>query len=146
MRFPDSLSVKISSNDAPVPGVLVRVTIFMQRKNNYYITFGPTDVTGECSISRDEMLLECEIQLTYGIMDYYGAEEGNTGTMRVAVVTPEQVSDEQRVHALGRGETSAWQQRYYDYLEHSKEVVERIGLHQIRVDANCIGGEMVLVS
>jgi len=85
VQLPEKLQVHISTNGQPVPGMFASARIETNFKGHFYVVIGPTDESGNASLSREEMLDQALADSKLFVMDCGHPETCATGRIVVSV-------------------------------------------------------------
>jgi len=82
--LPDELSITCTLQGKPVSGILVSVTARMQRKNHFDLVVGPTDIRGQITCTRNNILEQAESSRNLFLMDYADPVDNFSGEIEVS--------------------------------------------------------------
>jgi hypothetical protein len=72
VKLPTRFRIKCLANSKPIPGILVRLTTCVYRKNSFNTTSNPTDDNGETVITWSDIEADAVRDRNLFIMDYTG--------------------------------------------------------------------------
>ena len=78
--------MEASYKQEPEKGLLVKLTLVTDRKNNYSLIIGATDVFGKASITKEEIINNANETLELALMDYVSLEQSFTGEIQTAIM------------------------------------------------------------
>ena len=143
MRLPDEIRMRVLADGKPMPSALVMLKIIMLYKNDFLVIAGPTNQIGTCVITRKEILKQCEYTIGYAIMDYGDPEGGNSGKMLLNAVGFDELKT---LEVTFREWPYPFPMGFAENLEQAHKLVYQISPTQLDVEAETIGGEMVISS
>ncbi len=85
--LPDTIDVTVTDRGSPCCGALIKVELVATRKNNFWSTWGPTDVQGKVTIRGQELLDEGLKDRDFFLMDYGHPDADFSGQIRLRVAT-----------------------------------------------------------
>lgn len=83
--LPASVRVRVTAEGQAIPGMFINARVRMKRKNDYDLPFGPTNGSGEITITREDLLREARKLSEFFLMDYSDIERENTGEIVITV-------------------------------------------------------------
>lgn len=84
--LPEKIEVETLYKQKPEKGLLVKLTLATDRKNNYSLILGPTDASGKASITKKELINNANEIFEIALMDYVSLEQSYTGKVKLEVM------------------------------------------------------------
>ncbi len=130
--IPRMIRCKATVGGQPVAGLVMRVVLRTDFKNDYDIVFGPTCDDGTALLSSERIQDEAKKQMNEAIMDYGPLENTFTGAVQVGVLSRERLDDALaavKVYGVWR-----YPAGYRRMLKYAHKLLESVSIEDVRLE------------
>ena len=101
--LPNSFRITCSADGIAASGLLILITIRMNRKNHYSVIVGPTNHDGQVTVTKSDLENEIENTQNQFPIDYAAIAESFSGQLEIRPMTLRQLQSAVDAHHLWQG-------------------------------------------
>jgi hypothetical protein len=143
LKLPQTISITIRANGAPLEGIPAMLSFVMKQKNHHSLVFGPSDASGTIRVTADEIRREARKTMELFLMDYSDIDAYWSGILRVTPMNREALKG--ALSAFRRFRSYEFPAGYEKMLFRADTIVSKIPTEKIDSTVQCETAEPIKI-